>query len=448
MAASEQGLLERRLGLFDLICIVMGAIVGVGVFFTPAKVAKITGSPSLFFASWGIGAFIALTGALTFSELGAMFPRTGGLYHVLREAYGRGVGFLYGWALLTVIQSGAIGIIAILCVQHLARCFGSELEDESLQRILSIGLIALLTALNAMGLKQGSGLANLTMILKAGALLAIALIAFGSDQQAAPPSAPPAMGDGSLVLLFPALVSVMFSFGGWQQGLYIAGEVKNVERALPRGLSLGVFGVGALYLAVNYGFFGLLGLEGVAGSKALAADAVGVVFPDWGGRVAAAAVALSALGVASVCILTAPRMYKAMSDDGVFFKKLAEVHPRWGTPSFAICLQGGIASLLVAVAGFGGVDALLTGVVCLDWCFFALGGGALFVLRRRRPELARPFRVPLYPLVPGLFVLSGLGVLVGAFMDPKTAAASWIALVVLSLGVLFWVLWGRRRGHA
>jgi APA family basic amino acid/polyamine antiporter len=436
--------LARSLGRADVLAVVMGAIVGVGIFFQPGAVARLTGSAPVSLAAWVLGGVIALAGALTFSELGCLFPATGGQYLILRETYGRAVGFLYCWALLGVIVSGAIGIIAILCIRFLSRAAGVELGTGA-STLAAIALIALLALVNASGVSRGAALARVAMLFKALAIAAIAAIGLLARPAAASPAAAPSgMGDGSWSLLLPALIPVLFSFGGWQQATFLAGEVKEPGKTLPFGIIGGVLGVVALHLGLNLGYLSLLGVERMAASKALAADAVAAVLPGTAERLVSLAVAVSALGITSVCLMTTPRMYKAIADDGCILTGIGRVHPGLGTPANAIFLQAGCASLLLLLAGFDGVDKLTTGVVCLDWVFFTLTGIALFVLRRRLPDAPRPYRARAYPVAPGLFVLAGAGAVVASFLDPATRSASFVALIVLATGGLAYA-WFRRR---
>lgn len=425
--------LERRLGLWDLVFIVMGAIVGVGIFFSPGRVAGIAGSEAVAIGAWLLGGAIGLAGALTFAELGGLFPRTGGQYHVLRQAFGRPLAFLYGWSLLTVIQSGAIGIVSLICVNHLAELAGLRL-GPSTGRIAAAVMIAGLVYANIRGVTIGAWLNNVAMITKLAILGGIAVLALAFDGPEAR-AATAADGAADWTKLLPALIPVLFAAGGWQQALYVAGEVKNPSRFIPLGIVGGVLGVVILYLLVNLGCLNVLDVDVLGRSETPVADVVGAAAGPLWRRLASLGVAISAFGVAHVCILTAPRMYKAMADDGCFWKPIAAVHPRHRTPALALTVQGGVAVALVLVAGPTGVDKLLTGVVCIDCLFFMATGIALFVLRRKMPGAERPYRTTGYPIVPLLFVVAEGAALAGAFMNPDTVRASYIAVVVLLAGV-------------
>lgn len=438
----ETGELERRLGLRDLVFVVMGAIIGVGVFFTPAAVAKNAGSVEVALGAWIAGGLMALAGALTFAELGALMPRTGGQFHILKAAFGRPIAFLYGWSLLTTIQSGAVAIVSLICVQFGAKFLGVENLSDRASRGIAVFLIAALVTANISGVRTGAWIGNLTMLTKIVILLIIAWIALrfvGEPIGKAATAAAPVWSN-----LLPALVPVLFSIGGWQQGTYIAGEVKSPEKTLPIGIIVGVMSVILLYLLVNYGALSVLSVDKLAASKTAIADVVTAAAGQGWGAFTSLAVAISALGVSHVCILTAPRMYKAMADDDCFFKSIAAVHPRFGTPAVALAVQGTVSSLLVLVAGVDGVDRLLTGVVSIDCVFFALTGAALIILRKKLPDAPRPFRVPLYPIVPIVFVLAEIAALVGAFMNPQTVGASVTAVIVLLTGGVAYVFFRLR----
>ena len=446
---SRADLLRRRLGLRDLIAIVMGAIIGVGIFFQPSRVASIAETPGLVLVTWVVGSLLGLAGALTFAELGALFPRTGGQYVILRRAYGRPVAFIYGWVLLTVIQSGAIGIIAMICVRYAGVVVGKTFPAW-FEQAGACGLIAMLTLVNVRGVDYGTRIANVTTVLKAITLIGITIVGFLFVGEASPTkeaieAATPSSPGNVVLIILAGLIPVLFSFGGWQQGTYLAGEVRDPGRTLPRGIVVGVGVVVILYLAFNAGLLAILGVDGLAQSHTPASDAVGAALGATGRTIVALAVAASAFGVAQVCIMTAPRMYKAMADDGCFFATFSRVHPKFETPARAVMLQGGASIVLVLTAGFEGVDYMTTGVVCIDWIFFALTGLSLFVFRRRMADADRPYRVPLYPIVPAIFVVGGLLAVTGAFLDDAKRSASVVAVGVTAAGMLLYPLI-RRRG--
>lgn len=440
---------RRVLGGFDAACVVIGAIIGVGIFFTPTQVARAAHTAELALLAWAIAGGIALCGALTFAALGRRYHASGAQYEVLRDAYGPLPGFVFVFCNATVIQPGSIAIISIICARHLGLAVtGREPEGVGLL-ILSALLIAALVAANTVGVRWGSRIQNVTVAAKLLTLVALgvaaALVQGSVDRGVLPePEAP--MNDGALAIagVMSALVACFFSYGGWQHALWISGEVREPRKNLPRAIVGGVFVVVGVYLLANWAYLRLLGADGVAGSEALAAEAAAVVMPEFGGRLIAGAVAVSAFGVLNAQFLSGPRLLYGMAADGRFFPPFAQLSERWGTPTAAIGLLGSFALALLLVAGvdFGAVDRLLTGVVAVDTVFFGLTGAAVFVLARRLREGGGTLRALGYPVVPALFVVGELGVVAGSFMNPATRVAAvlgigWIALAAVVYGMRF-----------
>lgn len=436
----------RILSARDATCVVIGAIVGVGIFFTPARTAQLAGSGSLMLAAWAIAGAIALCGALTFAELGGMYHDSGAQYEILRDSYGPFPAFLFVVCNATAVQAGAIGIIAVVCARNLAIAVDGRWSD-TLVMALSAALIVSVTLANLAGARWGARIQNLTVYAKVLALIAITLIAvaLGKADVSLPivsPSDGSAPG-GGLAGLLAALIPAMFSFGGWQQALWIGGEVRDPHRNLPRAIIGGVLIVIAVYLLANWSYLRLLGPTGVAESKTVAADAVAAAFPIAGRRAIAAAVALSAYGVLNAQLLSGPRLIFRMAGDGRFFPAFAALSPRFGTPAAAILLLSGMALAILLGVGAERFDRdVLTGVMFIDTSFFVLTGAALIVLRRKRADAARPMKVPGYPIVPLLFVLGEMGVLIGAYMDRQARAAAvigaiWIAAAAVLYAVRF-----------
>lgn len=449
------GGLRRVLGPVDATCVVVGAIIGVGIFFTPSRVARVAGSAEIALLAWAVGGLIALCGALTFAELGMRYTNAGGQYEILRDAWGRVVGFLFVFCNATAIQSGAIAIIALICVQNIAvvvqgHAFGSQIEIA-----IAAALIVMITLANIAGVRWGARLQNLTVAAKLATLAAITCLAIGfsSPVGAAVEVAPASAGAGSssaagsVLLLFAAIVPAFFSYGGWQHGLWIGGEIRDAKRNLPRAIIGGVLIVVAAYLLANWAYFQLLGYGGVAQSSALAADAVAKVWPVAGARLAAAAVAVSAFGVLNSQLLSGPRLIFRLAEDGRFLAPLARISPRSGVPMTAILLLGGLGlGVLLFAAAFSDsaidvVDRLLTGVVFIDAIFFVMTGLALFVLRPRGGGDAVRANLG-YPFVPALFVVGELGILCGAYADPATRSAAvigigWVVAAAVIYAVFF-----------
>ncbi|MHC4991576.1 MAG: APC family permease [Planctomycetota bacterium] len=447
-AAGSDAELRRVLGPIDATCVVIGAIIGVGIFFTPSRVAVLAESGSVALLAWAVGAVIALLGALTFAELGALYPHSGGQYRVLRDAYGSFPAFLFVFCNATAIQAGAGAIIGIICAQNLGVAVAGAVPDTVSMLTLSALLIAGLAVANVLGVRWGAGIQNVTVFAKVLVLLAVTLLAAALGD--ASPDATPApvarspMHLGLVGIVFAALVPAFFSFGGWQQALWMAGEVRRPHRNVPLAIVVGVVVVAGVYLLANWAYFRLLGFDGVAGSRALAADAVAAVWPGPGPRVIAAAVAVSAFGVLNAQMLAGPRLVYGMATDGRFFAAFARVSTRFGTPWPAIALIAIMALVLLLAAGERGVDRLLTGVVFIDCVFFALTGLALVVLRRRRPDAERPVRIVL--VVPVLFVLGEIGILAGAYADPAMRAPALIGMAWILAAAACYLLFFRGSG--
>ena len=450
-----QPALRRVLGPIDAVCVVVGAIIGVGIFFTPTRVATLAGSGGMALAAWAVGGLIALCGALTFAELGARYPHAGGQYEILRDAYGPWPAFLFVFCNATAVQAGAIAIIALLCAQNLTVTVGlSEMSQRPLVALAG-ALIVIVTLANLWGVRWGAGIQNLTVAAKIATLIAIATIAAAAapavraTQPAREVASSSAVGGPTVLLLFAAIVPSFFAYGGWQHALWIAGEVREPRRNLPRAIVGGVLVVVTVYLLVNWAYLRLLGYGGVTSSRALAADAVAGVWTHAGGRFTAAAVVASAFGVLNAQLLSGPRLIYGMARDGRFFATFARVSASRGTPAPAIVLLGtlGLALLLLAAAASANaidpIDRLTTGVVFVDGVFFALSGLALFILRRRSG--AEHFRLRLgYPLAPAIFVLGEVGIMIGAYADAGTRHAALIGVCWIIAASVFFAVFFRR----
>lgn len=437
----EQGP-ARVLGQIDATCVVVGCIIGVGIFFGPKDTAALTGSGGLNLLAWGIGGVIALCGALAFAELGGMYNSSGAQYEILRDAYGPMPAFLYVFCNNTVISGATVAIIAITCAQNLSVIAGQPpLEGWSMVVVASL-LIVALGAANLVGVRWGSRIQNLTVYAKVLALLAITVLAAVMGKADPLAAAPVEAGKERLspvAGVMAALVAAMFAYGGWQQVLWMAGEVKDPRRVLPRAIWWGVVLVVAVYLLINWAYLRLLGVEAMGKSGALAADAVAAVYPGVAKRLTAAAVAVSAFGVLNAQFLTAPRLIYGMARDGRFFAAFGRLSKR-GIPDAAIVMMTVLSLVLLVAAGKDGVEFLLNGEMFIDTAFFALTGAALLVLRRRRPDADRPVRTPGYPLVPVLFVVGELAAFVGTFIDPSYRNAAWVGAACIAVaGVVYWV---------
>jgi len=436
---------------------VVGAIVGVGIFFNPARMAGLTGSGPLLLLAWGIAGVIAICGALAFAELGGLYNRSGAQYEVLRDAYGPMPAFLFVFCNATAIQAGSIGIIAVICAQNLGVAAGLAPPTGVALLTTAAVLIALLMAANIVGVRWGARIQNFTVYAKVLTLIAVTILAAAmGSADVSSVMAPPEVGEPARLSaaagVLAALVPALFAFGGWQHALWISGEVKNPRKNLPVAIIGGVLIVIVVYLLANWGYLRLLGIEGVAASTSLAADAVAAGMPknpEFGRRLIGAAVGVSAFGVLNAQLLSGPRLILGMAQDGRFFKVFGGLSGRFGTPVAAIVLLGGMALALLFAAGDKGFDRLLAWVVFIDAAFFALTGMALIVLRRKRPDAdgaTRPFRVPLYPVVPLLFIVGEVGAVVGTCLDPAVRSAALFGVAWICAGSGLYLIRFRKAG--
>jgi basic amino acid/polyamine antiporter, APA family len=439
--------LRRELSAVDATAVVIGAIIGVGIFFTPSRVAALAGNAELALLTWAIGGLIALLGALTFAELGAMVPRAGGQYELLRDAYGSATGFVYVVCNATATQAGAIGVIALVCVDNLAVLLTGVVLGPVPTLGCAIGLTVGIALANAAGVRWGARIQNFTVVAKLLTLLAVAMVALLARPQASEllTVVGPRATLSPVVAIAAAMVPVLFAFGGWQQVLWMGGEVRNPERSMSISILVGVTIVVTVYLLANWAYFALLGHAGVAGSETLAADAIAVVFGGPGRRAVAAAVAISALGVLNAQLLTGPRLLYALARDGRLWSVLGRVNSITGSPTPAIFVLAAAAIVLLLAAGKDGVDRLMTGVVLIDAVFFALTGIASLVLVRRYPHASRPVRMPGFPVVPALFGLAEIGVVIGAWLDPEVRGAAAIGAIWIAAALCLYLIRFRKR---
>ena len=377
---------------------------------------------------------LSLLGALSFGELGAMEPEAGGIYVYLREAYGPLVAFLYGWAMFFVIGSGSIATLAV--------AFGTRYLPQLVNlgpvagKAVAVVVIAAVAAVNVRGTRQGATVQNWSTAIKVGALLlmSVALLARGHGWGGEVRLLDTPLNGTLLAGAGVGMIGVLWAYEGWQYVTFSAGEAMNPQRTFPRGIVLGTLLVVGIYLLANVSYVAALGAEGVGTSKRVAADALGRLFGTGWGSVITIPILISILGAANGLTLTTPRVFYAMARDGLFFGKLAEVHPRFGTPAVAV-IAGSAWAMVLAVSGT--FEQLYTYVVLSSWIFFVLGAAALFLYRRRRPDAPRPFRTPGYPVTPALFT-----VVVNTLAAKPTQGA--IELAILATGVPAYFIWRRR----
>ncbi|MCC6319714.1 MAG: amino acid permease [Gemmatimonadaceae bacterium] len=434
--------LRRSLGAGSAALMVVGGIIGSGIFFTPAEVARALPSGGWIMGVWVLGGVLAFAGALTYAELGAMLPDAGGPYVYIRRAFGSLPAFLYGWMALMSIASGAIAAVSMGFAGYLAQFV--DLEAVGGQLGAAAGTIAVLTLTNVLGLRPGLVLQNVLTTAKIVALAVLVcggLVAWAAVADPLPVPGAPAPRESLVAGAAAAFVAVLFTIGGWQQMNMVAGEIRDPQRSIPRALVVGVAIVVAIYLGANAVYLHTLGRDGLAASSAVAADAMRRMVGPVGATFIALAAMLSILGFVNVAIISNSRLPYALAVDGLFVAMAGHVHPRLGTPWVSILLLGAW-SLVLLIGSRGRIGDLLSGVVFADWIFFGLGAASVFVLRRTEPHLERPYRVPGYPLVPGLFVVAAAGGVASAFI--AAPGMSLLGCGLLGAGVVIYVATRRR----
>jgi basic amino acid/polyamine antiporter, APA family len=436
-SAERQLTLRREIGPFDATMLVMGGIVGSGIFMNPYVVARQVGTPALILAAWAFGGLVALAGALVYAELASLRPAVGGQYAYLREIYGARVAFLYGWVLLLVVQSGGMAAVAVTLARYLGELVPLPLPEAA----TAVLALAVLTAVNCLGVRSGNRVQSLLMVLKTAAiagLVAVGVVAFGSERVALRPVLDRSPSFGLMTAFGAALVPVLFAYGGWQTSGFVMGELKRPARDMPRALVLGVAGVVVLYLSVNVVCLRALGAPGLAASTAPATDVMRLALGDRGARLIAAGIVISTLGFLAQGILTAPRVYYAMARDGVFFAPVGRLHPVTRVPVLAIALQGLFAGV---IAVSGRYEQILNYVVSVDFIAMGLAGATLFFYRRRGEPAE--FRAPGHPWTTIFFVASCW--LVVAATIQRYPRDSVVGLAILALGLPAYGLWAAPR---
>ena len=424
--------LARRLGLFGTTMAVVGGIIGAGIFINPYLVAQRVHTPGLILLAWILGGLIALAGGFIYAELAARLPVVGGQYAYLREALHPAVAFIYGWVLLLVIQTGGIAAVAVTFAHYFLELTQWPI-DNSLGAVVAL---ALLTAINCLGVRAGSRVQSLLTLTAIGAIALLEIVSF-SHAAAAAPHARSAPGSNVALALGAAMTPVLFAYGGWQTSSFLAGEIRDAERILPRALVLGVIGVIAVYVSVNFAYLHTLGATGLARTSTPASTLMHELAGERGAKLIAAGIAFSAFGFLAQSMLTAPRVYFAMAKDGVFFRGVARVSQRTHVPVVAIILQGAWAMVIALSGTYGQV---VNYVVAMDSLFFGLTAACLFVLRRRSGAVG--FGVPGHPWTTLFFIAAEWLVVVSTFAnDPQRA---FIGLGFALLGLPVYALWKKR----
>lgn len=437
--------LARKLGPLDATMIVVSGIIGSGIFINPYLVAQDVETPFLIVAVWVLGGVIALCGAFVFAELATVLPRAGGQYAFFREAFHPLVGFLHGWSLLWIIQSGATAAVAVACGAYLVELAGLPAVWV---KPIAIALLLALVALHASGIKPGAIVINVITIGKTLAIAALVLGAFfiaGRSGLTFDPLVPPRLhGPGLISALFAGLVPAMFTYGGWQNANFVVEEMRDPERNLPRAILLGVAIVIVVYLSSNVAYVHVLSAPALAATQTPAAELARRVLGPRGADALSVLVIISTFGFLNLALMTAPRVYYAMARDGLFFETVARVSPRSHVPVAAIATQGVLAALFTLGNAY---NRLVGYAVFADWIFFALAGAALMVFRRTRPDAPRPYRAPLYPVLPLVFTLAGAGIVANMFIADTRNALIGSAIIAAGVPVYFaWQGWRGRRG--
>jgi basic amino acid/polyamine antiporter, APA family len=430
--------LERKLGLFDATMLVMGGIVGSGIFINPYVVARQVHTPGLILGAWIFGGIIGVGGAFIWAELAATLPEVGGQYAYLREAYHPAVAFLYGWVLLLVIQTGGMAVVSITFARYFLELTGMRTQEW----VVATAALATLTLINCRGVKTGSRTQSALMVMKIVAISALVisgLVLAGKHVTITTA----AERESSLTSFGAAMVPVLFCYGGWQTANFLAGEMKDPRKDLPRGLLLGVLGVVALYLSVNWVCLHSLGPQALAATTTPATAVMRLALGQRGATFIAAAIAVSTLGFLSQSILTAPRVYFAMANDGLFFRAVAWLDPRTRVPLVAIVLQS-VWTMVIALSGH--YEQILNYVISMDFLFFGMTATTIFVFRRRaaRGEInfSNPYPVPGHPVSTAAFVAICWWVVANTiYRYPKN---SLIGYALLLAGIPVYWFWSRR----
>jgi APA family basic amino acid/polyamine antiporter len=438
--------LVRTLRQRDLLLLFIGSVIGSGIFLTPGLILRqLHGSVGFSFLVWVVGGILSLLGALTYAELSASNPEAGGLYCFIRDGFGRVPAFLYGWSLFLVIASGSVAALARAFTRYLSEIIPLSSPAAT---IVSVAMIGVVTAVNVWGTRQSSDLQNWTTFVKVLLIVLLSAVLLSLGHHASELSA--AMGAtqsaSALVSSFAlAMMAVLWAYEGWQFGTYSAGEVVEPQKSFPRAFLLGSLILVALYLIVNVAYLIALGPAAATMSDAIAATAATAVLGPWAGKMIALTILVSTFSATNSVILTAPRVFYAMANDNLFFKKLAEVHPHFRTPAAAVITLGVWSAILACAGKFA---ELIGGVIFIGWIFYGLGAAAIFPVRRASKGKPIPYRVPGYPFTPFLFVLAAAAIVANAiylaFRDPVEFRNVTVAIALFLLGLPAYYFWRRR----
>ncbi len=448
--------LLRKLGLFDASMVMVGIVIGSGIFLTSGIMAKSIPSPGLILVAWIVGGILTLAGALTYAELGAAMPEAGGQYVYLREAYGPLAGFLFGWLLFLVYQTGGIAGLALAFAEYFGYFFPSLSTSSilfssnitvfghtwiyslSAGQLVGVGVILVLSIFNFIGVGLGKLIQNIFTVLKIGTIVAIIVLGFtlGKGKSFSLSFQPGGMDLGQIIMGFGvALVAVIWAFDGWNNVNFVAGEIKKPQRNLPLALFFGTLGVSVLYVLVNIVYLYALPIAEMQGVVRIAEKATSALFGGSTAALISAAVIISTFGALNGSILTGPRVFYAMAKDKLFFRRVARVHPRFHTPGFAILIQALWSALLTLVGTF---EQIFTFAMFVSIIFWIAATAAVFKLRKKYPEMPRPYKTWGYPFVPALFILASTGILLNTLVEKPIEAFSGLLFIALGIPVYFY----------
>ena len=436
------GGLHRSLSTTDLTLLVVGNVIGSGIFLVPRTVLRQAGSVPVAMTVWVVGGVVSFFGALSYAELGAMDRGAGGLYAYVRDAFGRFPAFLLGWTFFFGIGGGTVATLAVAVTNYLGQFVAMGAGSR---RAIAVGLIATMALITVRGIRGSASVQNWGTLVKLGALLVMSAVLLGRGP-GGPSLAEP--GEVSTLALVStagtAMISVLWAYEGWQYVTFATGEASDPARSLPRAIAFGTGLIIAIYLLANVAYLAALGPAGVAASERVAGDAMAAALGPWAGRAIAAAIMVSMASAALATVITLPRAFYAMARDGIFFARLAEVHRRYHTPALAIVAMCAWACVLAMSGTF---EQLLAYVVFVGWIFYGLAAAAVIVLRRKKPDAERPYRVPGYPLTPLLFVLAATALVINTLVTQPRFAA--LGLGMVALGAPVYLVWsGERRAES
>lgn len=440
--------LPRRLGLWSAVAVLVGSTIGSGIFRTPATVAARVDDVPLFLAAWIAGGLVALCGALTYAELAAIFPRSGGIYVFIREGFGPMPAFLFGWAELLVIRPGAFGAISITAAAYTLRLVSIDPAASvaglpiHAEQLLAAVYVVIVAAVNYRGIHRGALLQNISTAFKVAALLALVVLGFALGGGVAHPAQAPAVSETTVGLsaVLLAMVSILWAYDGWGDLAFVGGEVRDPQRNLPMALLIGTVTVVVLYLGANLVYLHLIPIDQMKNAELVAADSAQLLFGAAGVAAVSAAVAVSTFGTLNGSMMTSPRIFYALAEDRLFPSAIARVDPVTGAPTGAIILTTVLGVVFVLVRSFTELaDQFVIGI----WPFYALAVAAVYVLRRRRPDLPRPYRTWGYPVVPAVFLVASLFLLGNYLISKPQAFLTDVAVILSGVPVLWW--WRRKR---